>query len=271
MTAGKSYADLRQALADLGLDEGALRRARRAPPAGGAHLPARRRARCARSRGDLDEIVVVEEKRGLPRGAGEGSPRRGSRGASGCSARPTRPARRCSRSRAAWTPTLVAERLGPRLLRLAEGQPDLAARIRRRLDAIRAVRARPHEAHPGRTPNYCSGCPHNVGTRLLPGEVAWGSPGCHSFASIIEQPERHIVSMTQLGGEGLPWIGLAPVHRPAAHGAERRATARCSTRRTSTSGSAWRPAPTSRSRSSTTGSSRTPAPRRWSAGSPCPS
>jgi indolepyruvate ferredoxin oxidoreductase len=26
----------------------------------------------------------------------------------------------------------------------------------------------------------------------------------------IEQPERHIVSMTQLGGEGLPWIGLQP-------------------------------------------------------------
>ena len=40
--------------------------------------------------------------------------------------------------------------------------------------------------------------------------MAWGSPGCHSFASIIEQPERHIVSMTQLGGEGLPWIGLGP-------------------------------------------------------------
>jgi indolepyruvate ferredoxin oxidoreductase len=105
---------------------------------------------------------------------------------------------------------LVAERLGPRLLRLADGRPDLAARIRRRLDAIQAARARPHETHAGRTPNYCSGCPHNVGTRLLPGEVAWGSPGCHSFASIIEQPERHIVSMTQLGGEGLPWIGLEP-------------------------------------------------------------
>jgi indolepyruvate ferredoxin oxidoreductase len=89
---------------------------------------------------------------------------------------------------------VVAERLGPRLLRLAGGQPDLTARMRSRLDAIGAVRARPHEAHPGRPPNYCSGCPHNVGTRLLPGELAWGSPGCHSFGSIIEQPERHITS-----------------------------------------------------------------------------
>ncbi|HYB72906.1 MAG TPA: DUF6537 domain-containing protein, partial [Candidatus Sulfotelmatobacter sp.] len=79
-----------------------------------------------------------------------------------------------------------------------------------RLAALRAIRARPYEALPGRTPNYCSGCPHNISTRLLDGQLAWGSPGCHSFASIIEQPERHIVAMTQLGGEGLPWIGLQP-------------------------------------------------------------
>ncbi len=66
-----------------------------------------------------------------------------------------------------------------------------------------------------RTPNYCSGCPHNTSTLLPNGAVAWGSPGCHSFASIIEQPERHIEAMTQYGGEGLPWIGLAPfVDRP---------------------------------------------------------
>ena len=61
----------------------------------------------------------------------------------------------------------------------------------------------------GRTPNYCSGCPHSVSTQLPEGAKAWGSPGCHSFASIIEEP-RHIEAMTQYGGEGLPWIGLAP-------------------------------------------------------------
>jgi indolepyruvate ferredoxin oxidoreductase len=101
---------------------------------------------------------------------------------------------------------VVAERLGPRLLRLAGDHPGILGR----LAELRAIRGRQHEAHPARTPNYCSGCPHSISTRLLPGQVAWGSPGCHSFASIIEQPERHIVSMTQLGGEGLPWIGLQP-------------------------------------------------------------
>ena len=208
VTAGKSYADLRQALVDLGLDEAALRRL-------GVRLlrmaliyPVDADAIRGFARG-LGEVVVVEEKRGFLETqvkealAGfPGSPRvLGKADETGAPLFPIQ---------GGMDSDLVAERLGPRLLRLADGHPDLAARIARRLDAIRAVRARAYEAHPGRTPNYCSGCPHNVGTRLLPGEVAWGSPGCHSFASIIEQPERHIVSMTQLGGEGLPWIGLQP-------------------------------------------------------------
>lgn len=61
-----------------------------------------------------------------------------------------------------------------------------------------------------RTPNYCSGCPHNRSTRLGEGQIAWGAPGCHVFAAIMEQPEKRIEAMTQYGGEGLPWIGLSP-------------------------------------------------------------
>jgi indolepyruvate ferredoxin oxidoreductase len=83
------------------------------------------------------------------------------------------------------------------------------------LARINASLSRNYPKLASRTPNYCSGCPHNTSTLLPKGAVAWGSPGCHSFASIIEQPERHIEAMTQYGGEGLPWIGLAPfVDRP---------------------------------------------------------
>ncbi|HWC02181.1 MAG TPA: indolepyruvate ferredoxin oxidoreductase family protein [Methylomirabilota bacterium] len=208
VTAGKSYADLRQALSDLGLDEGALRRLGVRLLKVGLTYPLDADAVRAFAR-ELEQIVVVEEKRGFLEGQVKEALagfRQGVRvlGKADETGAPLFPIQGGMDSDA------VAERLGPRLLRLAEGQPDVAASIRRRLDAIGAVRARPYEVHPGRTPNYCSGCPHNVGTRLLPGELAWGSPGCHSFASIIEQPERHIVSMTQLGGEGLPWIGLQP-------------------------------------------------------------
>jgi indolepyruvate ferredoxin oxidoreductase len=207
-TAGKTYADLCQALADLGLDAAALRRLGVRILRAGLIYPLDAEAVRSFSRG-LDEIVVVEEKRGFLEaqvkealaGLRPGVRVLGKHDETGAPLFPIQ---------GGMDSDLVAERLGPRLLRLAERQADLSGRIRRRLDAIGAVRARPYEVHPGRTPNYCSGCPHNVGTRLLANELAWGSPGCHSFASIIEQPERHIVSMTQLGGEGLPWIGLQP-------------------------------------------------------------
>ena len=45
---------------------------------------------------------------------------------------------------------------------------------------------------------------------MAEGQVAWSAPGCHCFATVIEQPERHVDTMTHMGGEGLPWIGLAP-------------------------------------------------------------
>ncbi|QPF90672.1 indolepyruvate ferredoxin oxidoreductase family protein [Bradyrhizobium commune] len=61
-----------------------------------------------------------------------------------------------------------------------------------------------------RTPNYCSGCPHNASTLLAPGQVAWGAPGCHLFAALMDKPQKRVEATTQLGGEGLPWIGLAP-------------------------------------------------------------
>ena len=147
---------------------------RGAPAEGGADLPARRR-RGARLRAGPRRDRRGRGEARLPRGAGQGSARRARAG--------VRVLGKADETGAPLFPIqggmdsdAVAERLGPRLLRLAERQPDLAARIRRRLDAIRAIRARPYEAHPGRTPNYCSGCPHNVGTRLLPGRGGVGQP-----------------------------------------------------------------------------------------------
>ncbi|HET6924065.1 MAG TPA: 2-oxoacid:acceptor oxidoreductase family protein, partial [Anaeromyxobacteraceae bacterium] len=96
---------------------------------------------------------------------------------------------------------------GPRLLPLAGGA---APRLRRRLDEIRWLREREVPSLPRRTPNYCSGCPHNLSTLVLPGQVAWSAPGCHVFATLIDQPERHADATFQLGGEGLGWVGLAP-------------------------------------------------------------
>jgi indolepyruvate ferredoxin oxidoreductase len=62
-----------------------------------------------------------------------------------------------------------------------------------------------------RTPYYCSGCPHNVSTRVEPGTLVGGGIGCHAMIALME-PERvgDIVGLTAMGGEGAQWIGIAP-------------------------------------------------------------
>ena len=60
-----------------------------------------------------------------------------------------------------------------------------------------------------RLPNFCSGCPHNRSTMLLEGQVAGGGIGCHTMAMGLG-PGRAFQFMTQMGGEGAPWIGMSP-------------------------------------------------------------
>jgi indolepyruvate ferredoxin oxidoreductase len=210
ITAGKSYADVRQALHDMGLDDDALHRFGVRLLRVGLIYPLD--ARTVRDfAAGLDEVVVVEEKRGFLESQVKEAL---------CGFR--QPIRVVGKADHAGNPLfplhggmdadIVAERLGEWFARSPAAQPELVAHpgVARRLDVLRSIRGRSYETLPVRAPNYCSGCPHNVTTHLLEGQIAWGSPGCHSFASIIEQPQRHIEAMTQLGGEGLPWIGLAP-------------------------------------------------------------
>lgn len=197
LSAGKSFSDLRQALLDLGFDNDTLREAGIRLGKVGVIYPADEEFLREFSNG-LDEIVVVEEKRGVVEAALK--------------------AALCNTSSRARVVGKEDEHGAP--LFPLEGGMDadtiariLAPRLRgtfARATDLAAIAARAYRDLPKRTPNYCSGCPHNTSTVLLPGQIAWGSPGCHSFASVIEQPERHIEAMTQLGGEGIPWIGLAP-------------------------------------------------------------
>src|SRR5215471_16500289 len=204
LTAGKSWADTRQALHDLGLDDRALEAAGVRLIKVGMLYPADE-AFLREAASGLDELIVVEEKRGFLE-------ERVRAALAGVAAAPRVVGKLDERGERLFPlhggmdADLVAERLGPRL-RERVAEPAL---LDHRLRQLRAVRERAYPVLAKRTPNYCSGCPHNLSTRLLPGQEAWGAPGCHVFASIIEQPERHIEAITQLGGEGLPWIGLAP-------------------------------------------------------------
>ncbi|MEZ5938838.1 MAG: indolepyruvate ferredoxin oxidoreductase family protein [Hyphomonadaceae bacterium] len=59
-----------------------------------------------------------------------------------------------------------------------------------------------------RKPHFCSGCPHNSSTQLPEGSRALAGIGCHYMATFT--PERRTDMHTQMGGEGVPWIGQAP-------------------------------------------------------------
>lgn len=58
-----------------------------------------------------------------------------------------------------------------------------------------------------RTPYFCSGCPHNISTKVPEGSVAMAGIGCHIMSMWMD---RKTETFTQMGGEGTPWIGQAP-------------------------------------------------------------
>jgi indolepyruvate ferredoxin oxidoreductase len=79
-----------------------------------------------------------------------------------------------------------------------------------RLDRIGEVTGRPKELLTLRAPNFCSGCPHNRSTLLLDGQAAGGGIGCHTMAMRLTDSNRTFSFLSQMGGEGAAWIGMAP-------------------------------------------------------------
>jgi len=58
-----------------------------------------------------------------------------------------------------------------------------------------------------RTPLFCAGCPHNTSTRVPEGSRATAGIGCHYM---VQWMDRDTDSCTQMGGEGVTWVGEAP-------------------------------------------------------------
>lgn len=204
VAAGKTFSDLWQALADLGLDEEEL-------AALGVRLlklsliyPLDPQTVREFARG-LEEVVVIEEKRELIEGQVKSA-------LYGLPDAPRVVGKRDERDQPLFPSfgeldaDAIAERLGPRLLRLAPSHPG----IERRLRELAEVRQRPQPSVPSRLPNYCSGCPHSRST-LMPGEeVVGGGIGCHGMGGLMSQKERQVSWLTPMGAEGAPWIGIAP-------------------------------------------------------------
>lgn len=89
---------------------------------------------------------------------------------------------------------------------LPERALERLAQIERRTGAVARL-----EALPKRTPYFCSGCPHNVSTRAEADQLVGVGIGCHIMVAIDGGDRRgHLLGMTQMGGEGMQWLGLEP-------------------------------------------------------------
>ena len=103
-------------------------------------------------------------------------------------------------------PLEVAQVIGARLRALRLADEALAARLAALGARVEEARARGAEGLT-RPPYFCSGCPHNTSTRVPDGSVASAGIGCHTMALYMQ---RSTLPPTQMGGEGMSWVGIAP-------------------------------------------------------------
>lgn len=62
-----------------------------------------------------------------------------------------------------------------------------------------------------RTPYFCSGCPHNWGTKVPPDALVGAGTGCHGMTLLMDSGRvGESIGITAMGNEGAQWIGMEP-------------------------------------------------------------
>jgi len=211
VAAGRTYLDMRQALRILGLDEAELR-ARGIRLLRLAMIHPLIASEIEEFADGLAEIIVVEEKRPFIESALKAI------------------------LYGVKNPPAISGKTDPEGTTLfpVDGELDadlIAAGLAARLGTFgefttvkawqrRQARHRPAAPLPlvARTPYFCSGCPHNSSTKAPEGSLVGGGIGCHALVLLME-PDAvgDVVGLSQMGGEGAQWIGMAPFMRTRRH------------------------------------------------------
>jgi indolepyruvate ferredoxin oxidoreductase len=223
IASGKAFNDTRQALLELGLDEDACRQLGIRLHKVSVVWPLEAQGTREFAKG-LREILVVEEKRQVieyqvkeelynwrpdvrPNVLGKFDEPEGDY-SGGEWSMPNPAQNTLLRANADLSPSLIARAIARRLKKMGV-TGDLAARIDAQLAMLDAKERSMEvlEVKGDRAPWFCSGCPHNTSTVVPEGSRAMAGIGCHFMAVWMD---RATVGFTQMGGEGVPWVGQQP-------------------------------------------------------------
>jgi indolepyruvate ferredoxin oxidoreductase len=227
IASGKAFNDTRQALLDLGLDDATCQRIGLRLHKVNVVWPLEAQTTREFATG-LREILVVEEKRQVieyqlkeelynwrsdvrPHVLGKFDEVEGDF-TGGEWSMPNPSAHTLLRANADLSPAIIARAVAKRLRKL--GLPeDVQARIDAQLAILTAqeqsMQTLLTQGVQGaeRQPWFCSGCPHNTSTKVPEGSRAMAGIGCHFMTIWMD---RATVGFTQMGGEGVPWMGQQP-------------------------------------------------------------
>jgi len=230
IASGKAFNDTRQALMDLGLDDDTCRRIGIRLHKVGVVWPLEAQLTREFATG-LQEILVVEEKRQVieyqlkeelynwradvrPTVLGKFNEVQTPDhfGTGGEWSMPNPSANTLLRANADLSPAIIARAIAQRIKKLGL-DAGTVARIDAHLAVLDGQERAMHAIELGhgpaavRQPWFCSGCPHNTSTRVPEGSRAMAGIGCHFMTIWMD---RSTEGFTQMGGEGVPWVGQQP-------------------------------------------------------------
>ena len=204
VSAGKAYLDLRQALADLGLDEAACARLGIRVYKPGLIWPMDRQHLLDFAQGST-ALLVVEEKRPVMEDQiarhlySVAADRRPSiAGKQDLQGAPLLPA----------AGELTAAQVRRAISTLLDQIGLRDEQVQTQFDAFRSLETRALKLGGGssRPAYFCSGCPHNTSTKIPDGALALGGIGCHGLAAVVM--DRNTMQFVPMGHEGSPWVSV---------------------------------------------------------------